>query len=170
MDQVAVKLPERQRRMFRFAIQKPAIFSSILFSPFALPLRRRFVDSSSHTLSEAIKTLVPGTPSPIPKETEDLAAGNWGYRGLDEHLRDQAFSARLNMAVFGGTALYIPMLIMTINPSTIKGLLTVLLSTFLFGFLLAIGATDSAGKDVLAATAAYAGVLVVFAGSLPIPS
>jgi hypothetical protein len=172
MEQGAVNPPERQPRIFGFAIQ-PAIFSSILFSPsYGRDLRKRFVRSSSDTLSDAIKSLVPETPSPIPKQTEDLAAGNWGYRGLDEHLRDQnqAFSSRLNMAAFGGTAFYIPMLIMTLDPSTVKGLLTILISTIVFGFLLAVSATDSTGKDVLAATAAYAGVLVVFAGSLPIPA
>jgi hypothetical protein len=106
------------------------------------------------------------------KQTEDLAARNWGYRGLDEHLRDQnqAFSSRLNMAAFGGTAFYIPKLIMTLNPSSVKGLFTILIPAIVFGFLLVVSATDSKGKDVLAATAAYAGVLVVFTGSLPIPS
>lgn len=34
----------------------------------------------------------------------------------------------------------------------------------LFGVALAFGATDSTGKDVLAATAAYTAVLVVFCG------
>lgn len=170
MKQGAVNPPERLPRIFGYAIQMPAIFSGILFSPFGRPLRQRFVRSSSNTLSNAIKYLVPETPSQIPKQTEDIAAGNWGYRGLDENLRDQAFSSRLNMAVFGGTALYIPMLVMTISLSTVKGLLTILISAFAFGLILAISATDSTGKDVLTATAAYAGVLVVFAGSLPIPA
>jgi hypothetical protein len=73
------------------------------------------------------------------------------------------------MAAFGGMAFYIPMVIVTLGVSTIKGLLTILVSMIVLGFLLAISATDSTGKDILAATAAYAGVLVMFAGSLPVP-
>jgi hypothetical protein len=59
---------------------------------------------------------------------------------------------------------------MTLSPSTTKNLLTILVARFLLGLFLAIAAIDSSGKDVLAATAAYTGVLVVFARSLPVPS
>lgn len=74
------------------------------------------------------------------------------------------------MAMFGGVALIGPMLIMTLHPSRNTSLVTASVSTFLFALLLAFIASDSAGKDVLGATAAYAAVLVVFVGSSMAPS
>jgi len=74
-------------------------------------------------------------------------------------------SSRLAMAFFGGIALIGPMLIMVLQPSRNTCLITTSVATFLFATLLALGARDSTGKDVLAATAAYAAVLVVFVGT-----
>ena len=54
---------------------------------------------------------------------------------------------------------------MTLHPSRNTSLITVSAATFLFALVLALVATDSDGKDVLAATAAYAAVLVVFVGT-----
>jgi hypothetical protein len=69
------------------------------------------------------------------------------------------------MALFGGVSLIGPMLIMTLHPSRNTSLITTSVATFLFAIALALGATDTAGKDVLAATAAYTAVLVVFVGT-----
>ncbi|KAK3346424.1 hypothetical protein B0T25DRAFT_551967 [Lasiosphaeria hispida] len=44
-------------------------------------------------------------------------------------------------------------------------LITTSVAVVLFSLALAFGATDSSGKDVLAATAAYTAVLVVFVGT-----
>jgi uncharacterized membrane protein YhaH (DUF805 family) len=62
-------------------------------------------------------------------------------------------------------ALIGPMLIMTVHPLRDTSLITVAAATFLFALVLALVATDSDGKDVLAATAVYAAVLVVFVGT-----
>jgi hypothetical protein len=69
------------------------------------------------------------------------------------------------MAGYGKLALYCPVVIMTLVPSTLINFFTILSATTVFGFLLAIGAAHSTGNDILTSTAAYAGVLVVFAGS-----
>lgn len=69
------------------------------------------------------------------------------------------------MAMFGGVALIAPMLIMTLHPSRNTSLIATSLATFVFALILAVGANISAGNDVLAATAAYAAVLVVFVGT-----
>ena len=66
------------------------------------------------------------------------------------------------MAMFGGVALIGPMLIMTLQPSLNTSLITVSIATFLFV------ASDSAGKDVLATTAAA--VLVVLVGTNMTPA
>ena len=103
-------------------------------------------------------------------EYVELIAGNLGFRELDQQgriLRAQkkAFTERIIMAMFGGLALIGPMLIMVLHPSRNTSVITVSIATFLFAFVLAVFAKDSAGKDVLAATAAYAAVLVVFVGT-----
>ena len=103
-------------------------------------------------------------------EYVELTAGNLGFRELDQQgriLRAQkkAFTERIIMAMFGGLALIGPMLIMVLHPSRNTSVITVSAATFLFAFALAVFAKDSAGKDVLAATAAYAAVLVVFVGT-----
>jgi hypothetical protein len=103
-------------------------------------------------------------------ETMELAIGNLGFRELDQQgrlLREQkrAFTGRVAMALFGGVSLIAPMLVMTLHPSRNTSLITTSAATFVFAIALAIGAIDTAGKDVLAATAAYAAVLVVFVGT-----
>ncbi len=75
------------------------------------------------------------------------------------------------MALFGGIALIVPTIIMAKHPSLNFSLGTTSIATVLFALMLAFGARDSTGKDVLAATAAYSAVLVVFIGtSLASPS
>jgi hypothetical protein len=103
-------------------------------------------------------------------EVAERAAGNLGFRELDQKGRIQrerkkAFTGRVIMAMFGGAALIGPMLVMTLHQSRNTSLITVSVATFIFALALAVGAGDSSGKDVLAATAAYAAVLVVFVGT-----
>lgn len=69
------------------------------------------------------------------------------------------------MAFFRGIAFIVP----TVITAEVEGINTILITTsvlvFIFGLTLAFGATDSTGKVVLAATAAYTAVLVVFVGT-----
>ena len=78
--------------------------------------------------------------------------------------RKNAFVERLGFGQFGGLALIVPMLIMTLRPSRTNSLVTVSVAVMLFAVFLAFFANKSAGKDVLTATAAYAAVLIVFVG------
>jgi hypothetical protein len=83
----------------------------------------------------------------------------------------EAFVSLLVMTLFGGIALIVPTVIMAKYPGTNFSLGTTAVATVLFALELAFGARDSTGKDVLAATAAYIAVLVVFIGtSLASPS
>lgn len=96
--------------------------------------------------------------------------GDLGLRELDQQERlrraeKQALTQRLLMGLFGGIALICPVLVMVLYPSRNTNLITVSIATIVFAFLLAIGASDGTGKDVLAATAAYTAVLVVFFGT-----
>jgi hypothetical protein len=69
------------------------------------------------------------------------------------------------MALFGGIALIVPTVIMAKHQGLNFSLGTTAIATVLFALMLALGATDSTGKEVLGATAAYTAVLVVFIGT-----
>jgi len=70
------------------------------------------------------------------------------------------------MAIFGGVALVVPMLIMVLVQGMMCSLLTVSISTFLFGLAVAIFSTYTP-ETVMATVAAYAAVLVVSVGTNP---
>lgn len=76
-----------------------------------------------------------------------------------------AFTSRLMMALFGGIALIIPTVIMAKFEGINISLIVTSVFVFIFALILAFGATDSTGKDVLGMTAAYTAVLVVFVGT-----
>ena len=69
------------------------------------------------------------------------------------------------MAVFGGATLIVPMLIMVLDQRRVTTLLTTSAFTLGIGLILAFWLEDASSKDIIAATAAYAAVLVVFVGS-----
>lgn len=70
---------------------------------------------------------------------------------------------RLIAAVFGGLSLIVPMLIMAIHPSHVKTLVTSSVAVLLFAVGLAWKSTAKI-ETLLATTAAYAAVMVVFVG------
>lgn len=96
--------------------------------------------------------------------------GPLGFRELDRgrlskrHVWERVKS-RLHMAVLGGADLIIPVVIMTLKPTLVGNLVTAAVSTVIFAVIMVGFATDASGKDVLASTAAYAAVMVVFIGT-----
>ncbi|KXJ85477.1 hypothetical protein Micbo1qcDRAFT_237478 [Microdochium bolleyi] len=82
-----------------------------------------------------------------------------------EMAQKHAFTSRFAMALFGGIALIVPTVIMSKVEGIDTSLITTSVAVLVFGLVLAFGATDSTGKDVLTATAAYTAVLVVFVGT-----
>ncbi|KAH6698411.1 hypothetical protein BKA61DRAFT_622206 [Leptodontidium sp. MPI-SDFR-AT-0119] len=76
-----------------------------------------------------------------------------------------AFLSRLYMALFGGLALTVPMLIMTLHQSKITSLVTTSVFVIAVAVALAWFMKDAQAKDIIGATAAYAAVLVVFVGT-----
>lgn len=108
-------------------------------------------------------------PSTAIRVIENIC-GKLGFRELDQQGRlrraeRKALTQRILMGLFGGIALICPVLVMVLYASRNTNLITVSVATIHFASLLAIGASDSTGKDVLAATAAYTAVLVVFFGT-----
>ena len=81
----------------------------------------------------------------------------------------QQTKLRLGMASAGGLALIVPMIIMVLVPGKTVALVTT--CVFILAFvLLIVGATKLGPHEVLAVTAAYAAVLVVFVGASVTPS
>ena len=116
-----------------------------------------------------------GVYSSVNPSDELKQIGPLGFRELDKRRRLEkeklaAYGLRLRMAAFGGAALLVPMLIMALRPGLVVDLVTTSVATVLFGAATVLMLTDSSGRDVLAATAAYAAVLVVFVGSSLTPT
>lgn len=80
-------------------------------------------------------------------------------------MRKQAFSERIWMGALGGIAVIGPMLLMTLRRDLVTSLVTSSVATVLFTLVLALGARNLKGQEVLGAVAAYAAVLVVFIGT-----
>jgi len=115
--------------------------------------------------------LWPNPPGKTVEESPRLQGiGALGFRELDrrrwiEREREAAHSLRVQNAVFGGVALIVPMLIMALRPGLVSALVTTSVATVLFGAATVVILTNSGGHEVLASTAAYAAVLVIFVGS-----
>ena len=80
-------------------------------------------------------------------------------------MRKQAFSERIWMGALGGFAVIGPMLLMSLHRTLTTSLVTSSVATVLFTLVLALGARNLKGQEVLGAVAAYAAVLVVFIGT-----
>ncbi|KAH8746001.1 hypothetical protein F5883DRAFT_586053 [Diaporthe sp. PMI_573] len=101
--------------------------------------------------------------------------GPLGFRELDKKRligreNMKALKSRFVMALFGGVSLIVPMLIMALRPSLVVDLVTTSAATVSFAAVVTFLGTDASGKDVLASTAAYTAVLVVFVGASLQPS
>lgn len=101
--------------------------------------------------------------------------GPLGFRELDKKKligreKRKALKSRFVMALFGGVSLILPMLIMALRPSLVVDLITTSAATVSFAAVISFLGADASGKDVLASTAAYTAVLVVFVGASLEPS
>ena len=81
-----------------------------------------------------------------------------------------SFIRNLLMALFGGFALVVPMLIMTLHSTRLTSLLTTSVFVFTVALLLAWYMRETDPMQIVSVTAAYAAVLVVFVGTSTIPS
>jgi VIT1/CCC1 family predicted Fe2+/Mn2+ transporter len=84
---------------------------------------------------------------------------------LDAKRRKQRLLNRMAMSTFGGLTLIVPMLIMVLDPSKLTTVVTTSVFTLVVGWVLAIWMDEADKKDMIAMTAAYAAVLVVFVGA-----
>ncbi|WPH04232.1 Hypothetical protein R9X50_00712100 [Acrodontium crateriforme] len=112
------------------------------------------------------KHVLPKGPLPPPNQAMLSPMGrNRANRDAYEQKRWQRFG----MAAAGGLLLLVPVLIMANVPGKIASLTTTCLSMLVFAVLVT-WLTDLEPNEVLAATAGYAAVLVVFVGTTTAPS
>ncbi len=91
--------------------------------------------------------------------------GGYNYRQESAERSAEGFASRLRMALFGGVSLIAPMLIMRLHPTLLTELVTTSVFILAVGAVLAWYMRDAEKRDILAATASYAAVLVVFVGT-----
>ena len=84
---------------------------------------------------------------------------------LNAKRRKRGLLNRMAMSTFGGLTLIVPMLIMVLDPRKLVSVVTTSVFTLAVGLILAIWMDEAESKDMIAATAAYAAVLVVFVGA-----
>jgi len=88
-----------------------------------------------------------------------------GIRYKNEKKAQKAFYSRSVMAIVGGFALVVPMLIMILHSSKVTSLVTTSVFVLFVAVSLAWLMDTAEPKDIIGATAAYAAVLVVFVGA-----
>lgn len=71
----------------------------------------------------------------------------------------------VSMGLFGGITIVGSVVLMVLHPSTTTSLVTTSVATILFAYLLTLFGNGLTGQDVLAATMAFAAVLVVSIGT-----
>lgn len=94
-----------------------------------------------------------------------MGEGGRNYREDTKQRLIEELLNRVRMALFGGVAVVVPMLIMTLHRTLLTTLLTTSLFVLAVGLILAWSMDRAEPKDILTATAAYAAVLVVFVGT-----
>jgi hypothetical protein len=104
------------------------------------------------------------------KAREKLDAEHDLVRELGREVRrkkekNEAYSQRLWLGIFGATAIIGPMLLMVLHHDLVTNITTASVATALFVGILTIAARDMMGKEVITVTAAYAAVLVVLVGT-----
>ncbi|KAH8587019.1 hypothetical protein B0O99DRAFT_642917 [Bisporella sp. PMI_857] len=94
----------------------------------------------------------------------------WAASNARSKKQKTDFRIRLLIAASAGLALIVPMLIMTLHRTKLTSLLTTSFFVIAVAIVLAYVMEDAQNKDIVAATAAYAAVLVVFVGTAMTPS
>lgn len=173
MDTASEEREITRSRSFRYRVAKLALkilpgletlsFLGVLRTISQMEVLSNHLDILSQQLSRS------HNPSSAVNIMEE-SCGKLGFRELDKQGRlrreeKEALTRRILMGILGGIALICPVLVMVLYPSRNTNLVTVSVATIVFAFLLAVGASDGTGQDVLAATAAYTAVLVVFFGT-----
>ncbi|MCJ1480523.1 hypothetical protein MMC06_000678 [Schaereria dolodes] len=106
----------------------------------------------------------PGTEPPYPHVPDYTGYGGFNYQRESAAQQTGEFLNRLKMALFGGTALVIPMPIMRLHPTELTTLLTTSIFVLAVAIILSDYMRDAATREILEVITAHAAALVVFVG------
>lgn len=130
-----------------------------------------YLQSSKHFVRLAMEEgglvpdhVLPAGQLPVARDHEDPQLPGFPKSVANKEADSEQFLMRLTMASHGGMFVIVPMLIMATVPGKIASLVTTVVAMLAF----AVGITFKTqlkADQVLAATAAYAAVLVVFVGT-----
>lgn len=127
-----------------------------------------YFDEGSPRIDPFRSFLMRRLPVYITYSEEERTARRMEYEGGKEPPKDVSpfvdHLARFVIAITGGLFLIVPMLVMAIDTSQKKSLVTVSVSVLLFALALSFGVRTS-NVEALVSTATYAAVLVVFVGT-----
>ncbi|KAL9612473.1 MAG: hypothetical protein Q9167_002945 [Letrouitia subvulpina] len=148
-----LEAPSRHDAVCKFLVNRLYISDNGSFGESAILTDAGFLESQESPKSRSFR---------LPNYT-----GYGGHNFYQQRAAQEAgeFLSRLRMALFGGLSLIAPMLIMRLHPTLLTELLTTSVFILAVGIILAWYMRDAQKRDILAATATYAAVLVVFVGT-----
>jgi len=127
---------------------------------------------SSHAIERSIleatglipNHVLPAGPLPLPNDHEDSQLRDIGRNQAKRVADKKSRLLRFTMAGAGALLLVVPMLVMANIPGKTASLVTTCISLLIFSILIP-WLTELGPNEILATTAAYAAVLVVFVGT-----
>lgn len=127
--------------------------------------RERTTEDGQEQLDKDMRQLTKENGSPDdPDYSEDPAFGNEKILLMNFEEIREVYKGRVTMAMIGGLFIIGPMLVMVLHPGLVTSLVTTSVCVFLCGLAMSMVLFERP-YDVIAGTAAYAAVLVVFIGT-----
>lgn len=131
-----------------------------------------FLIRSTHALERSIlettglipSHVLPSGVLPLAEDHSDPQLRDVSRNQANRDVRHQKRLSRFAMAALGGLLLVVPMLIMANVPGKVSSLVTTCVAMLVFSALVTLF-TELGPHEILATTAGYAAVLVVFVGT-----
>lgn len=132
--------------------------------PFLMKSSRALERSILETTKLIPNHVLPAGPLPEAKDNDNPQLRDMGRNEANQAAYEKKRLLRFGMAGLGGLLLLVPMLIMANVPGKAASLVTTCISLLVFSALVPL-LTELGPHEILATSAAYAAVLVVFVGT-----
>jgi hypothetical protein len=132
--------------------------------PFLMRSSRALERQTMETVGLVPNHVLPAGPLPLPRDHKCPQLRQTGRNAAIKAAYKRKRLLRFSMAALGGLLLMVPVVVMATVPGLVSSLVTTCIATLVFAFLVA-WRTELGPNEVLATTAAYAAVLVVFVGT-----
>lgn len=132
--------------------------------PFVMKSSRALERSIFETTQLIPNHVLPKGPLPLPKDYNNVQLRAIGRNEANRATHHQKQLSRFAMSALGGLLLLAPVLIMANTSGKVSSLVTTCVALVVFSALVTLF-TELGPHEILATTAAYAAVLVVFVGT-----